>query len=397
MSSMYTINDLNYLEKQLQSPRDIALLRIQLLEDGDDEGFAARFVPLLQKTVELWLASLAGTTQDGFCEEKKDEDISAFVVHNTYETKTLFRVLRLHVAIAKHDPILAEEVGLQGSHICLSKVIRYDSSLWHQVEEDSDAIMELQDLACEVASSSPKFPLRASPLSINDLKDRLPLCISFDDQHSVLIQQVTTRQSAQEDVGFVLWPSAIALSQWLLSNQDVLQQSTSILELGAGCGLVGLLAAQLQGEFSTILTDFNPVVLENIKLNIELNGVKRTTAQKLDFYKQAGDCSYWIAEDETTPQGQVDLILAADMICQPDDAVAAANSIHDALKDGGTAIVVCANGQHRFGVDIFEQECQRVGLTVTTSPVEVKNTERMHLTAGFVEGMLLTMFKIDKR
>lgn len=419
MTFYYGIDDLDNLEQQLQTPRDIALLRLGLLLDNDyytdandtndsskkngagtdvdtstktcyGEGFASAFVPLLQQRFDAWFT--CSTLLDAGGDDKHpDSTITTSTSPLLETTQVLSRVLELYVLIAEKDPTLAEELGRQGSHNALSKLIRCDTSALlsmqeedEEQEEDSitDAIMALQDLACQIASlSSARFPLRTSPFSLEELKDRLPRCISFaaagssssndnntkaDNQYSILIQQVTTRQSAQEDVGFVLWPSAVALSEWLLSHPDVLQNSRSILELGAGCGLVGLLAAQLaisntnyrvDGEATEdggndlntkiIISDFNSIVLENMKRNIDLNGVqKTTTSQKLDFYKQTGDREYWVSDDEATPQEQVDLILAADMICQPSDAVAAANSIHDALKPSGKAIVICADGKH---------------------------------------------------
>jgi predicted nicotinamide N-methyase len=411
--------------------------------ENDDVGFASKFVPILQQAFNAWLKSLtkpperkttacttgakvAGTESidyEGFDEEKKEETLTVptsaakthFAVHDTAETKTLLQVLQLHVTIAQHDPTLSEELGREGSHALLSKLIRYDPLEHSECEEDQDAVMELQDLACEIAACcSPSFPLRVAPFSSQEMRQRLPLCIPFssssnnNNHNKVLIQQVTSRQLAQEDVGFVLWPSAVALSEWLLENQEFVQSAKCILEIGAGCGLVGLLAAQLQQQHSiadesvscrcTILTDFNPVVLDNIQLNIDLNGVaSNATVKKLDFYKQAGDAKdHWIGDSDDSPQEPVDLILAADMICQPSDAVAAANSIHDALVEGGRAVVVCADGKHRFGVDIFEDECRRVGLTVVTSDVDADNMESMNLAAGYVEGMTLTMFTIEK-
>lgn len=416
------------LQEAIQSSRDIALLRHKELENND-VGVAAKFVPLLQRAVDSWFNSLLtkqplaiatanpSTAYDNFDEEKKEEttvvtsNAECFAVHETTETGELLQVLRLHVAIAQNDPTLAEELGREGSHILLSKLIRYDPMEHSNCEEDQDAVMELQDLACEIAAAcSPSFPLRVSPYSLLELKQRLPLCISFssaaiendNNNAKVLIRQVTSRQSAQEDVGFVLWPSAVALSQWLLENQEIVQSAKCILEIGAGCGLVGLLAAQLQqrseNTATTMLTDFNAVVLDNLQLNIDLNDVSSNAiAKKLDFYKQTGDkVDHWIGGNDDSPQGQVDLILAADMICQPSDAVAAANSIHDALVSGGKAVVVCADGKHRFGVDCFEDECRRVGLMVETTSNVDADLESMHLTAGYVEGMTLAMFTIEK-
>lgn len=195
-----------------------------------------------------------------------------------------------------------------------------------------------------------------------------------------------------------MWPSAVALSRWLVSNPSVIK-NRSILELGAGCGLSGLVAAGLQPS-SVALTDFNPKVLENLERNIALNNVN-ATAVGLDFYQQSGESSNGWMDIDGKCHEAVHVILAADMICQPDDAVAAAKSIHDALLPDGIAIVICADTKHRFGVDCFESECEKAGLSVETSSVgdlydgQLVSKEEMKLTTGFVQGMTLTLFQIE--
>jgi predicted nicotinamide N-methyase len=194
----------------------------------------------------------------------------------------------------------------------------------------------------------------------------------------------------------VMWPSAVALSRWLVSNPDIVH-GRSVLELGAGCGLTGLVAAGLSPS-NVVLTDFNPKVLENLSHNIALNNVKGT-AIGLDFYQQHGDCMGWI-DTESESHLQVHVILAADMICQPADAVAAAKTIHDALLPDGLAVVVCAGAKHRFGIDIFESACHHMELSVQTFNVadlydgQLVNKD-MGMTAGYVDGMTLTMFQIE--
>jgi predicted nicotinamide N-methyase len=415
---MWAIEDLDVIEQRVQSLRAICEWRHCLLTEGQ-AGFAASFVPLLEKIIDSWFASVQrkswSSSRTVSVEDTKDDGngmiASSFCsVCDTLETKALSQALSIHVAISQKDPILAEEIGFQGSHMLLTRLIQYDASQYP--EQDQDAIMTLQDLACEIASSASSFPLKLAP--IPNLLERLPLCISFSPQHKLFIQQVTSRQSAQQDVGFVVWPSAVALSQWLIDHPTMVLTAQSILELGAGCGLVGLTAAMLVQEQKQvdkngsrvdddyndpqiILTDFNQVVLDNLRLNIDLNDV-HATVQKMDFYLQSGHAEFWVDDSKIgaeAQQGQVDLILAADMICQPSDAVAAANAIHDALKPGGKAIVVCGNGKHRFGVDCFEDQCKRVGLAVKTSSVAA-NMESLLLTAGYVDGMSLAMFTIDK-
>jgi predicted nicotinamide N-methyase len=220
-----------------------------------------------------------------------------------------------------------------------------------------------------------------------------------------------------------MWPSAVVLSQWLVTNPSVVL-GKRVLEIGAGCGLTGLIAARLQKEYAKecenhsksdpllsdgimqqeiILSDFNTTVLQNLQRNIALNNVERDcSVAGLDFYEQSGTADQW--KDMNGVQcEQVDVILAADMICQPADAVGAANTIHDALRPGGRAIVVCADSEHRFGVEIFETECERVGLNIRAQDVRdmyegklYSSGGGMEQTAGYVEGMSLTMFFLEK-
>lgn len=209
----------------------------------------------------------------------------------------------------------------------------------------------------------------------------------------------------------VLWPSAVILSRWLVTNPLVLQ-GKRVLELGAGCGLTGLVAASLQRKYpidsrsSVLLTDFNATVLKNLQRNIDLNDLSSSSSSSncstvgLDFYhKQNGDG--WHDMDGNSHE-LVDVVLAADMICQPEDAVASAQTIHDLLVSGGKAYVVCADAMHRFGVSEFESACRNVGLQI-----EIEDVKNLHngeflksgldVTSGYVDGMSLTMYFLSKQ
>jgi hypothetical protein len=120
----------------------------------------------------------------------------------------------------------------------------------------------------------------------------------------------------------------------------------------------------------------------------------------LDFYQQTGSSQDGWKSIDGELQPPVDLVLAADMICQPSDAVYAANTICDALASNGKAFVVCADGQHRFGVDCFVSECRRVGLLVQDehlTDTEYVQGLDLEKTSGFVSGMNLILFSIQKR
>ena len=151
------------------------------------------------------------------------------------------------------------------------------------------------------------------------------------------------------------------------------------------------------------ITDFNDLVIKNIKQNIYLNGIECIAEAKgLDFYDQDPTQEGWIEATTKNIIPQVDLILAADVICQPDDAYAAARSIQSALKPGGKAIVISGDLKHRYGVECFEGACIDLNLNVSKYNVadlyegKLIATD-MEKTSGYVDGMTLSMFVVCKK
>lgn len=202
-----------------------------------------------------------------------------------------------------------------------------------------------------------------------------------------------------------------------------------MLELGAGCGVCGIVAACLLKQQTlpatrnqVLLTDYNPIVLDNLQHNIRLNCVVDFCSTAiLDFYHQSGQSSRGWKDCDGMYHPPVDIILAADIICQRDDALAAACTLYDSLRtDGGVAYVICANAEHRFGVEFFLAACQNQNLRVQSYSVrdlfeggllredvdvpqqeedeEAEGTQGggLTLTAGYIPDMNLTLFIIRK-
>lgn len=150
------------------------------------------------------------------------------------------------------------------------------------------------------------------------------------------------------------------------------------------------------------LTDFNPLVLRNLEANVALNDVsEHCRVVGLDFndQSQVSELGGW-KDMNGNVHPQVDLILAADIICQSEDAYGAAMLIRNALRPDGRAVVVCADSTARFGVDHFLPACEKVGLRVDTSPVRdsviAPSSTNLYKTSGYVDGMKLNMFQITR-
>lgn len=365
VTSVAPSTPLSELEESSLSARRIALLRMDaLVESEGATGLPNILCDLLQQAT-------SGTNLD-----------------------FLLRILRLWLRFSRTDSTLAEELGRQGGHRLLVQIMnRMEPS-----EEEDTTEDEIQTVCCEIASSGRSFPLAESPFTLTQLRERLPFSY-IHAQETVLIHQIAHRQSAQVDVGYVLWPSAVVLSSYLEQNAEVL--SGTILELGSGCGLTGLCAA-VQAQQNNVndcrvtLTDFNPTVLENLRQNILLNDVSdRCDAIGLDFYQQSGHGNVW-TDTEGRPHEPVDVVLAADVICQESDAQALSKTLCNALKPTGTAFVVCAKATHRFGVETLESYCHDVTLNVQVQDLRDREVGPLQETSGYVEGMEFTMFVIRK-
>lgn len=80
--------------------------------------------------------------------------------------------------------------------------------------------------------------------------------------------------------GVALWPAAIALAHDIASRADALNGS-QVLELGAGTGLPGIVAASLGGE--VVQTDRHELAMSVCKLNGERNGVQTIAYRLADW------------------------------------------------------------------------------------------------------------------
>jgi len=116
--------------------------------------------------------------------------------------------------------------------------------------------------------------------------------ITHEEEVGFLRGETTTRRP----YGIVLWPAAIALTHEIASR-DV--AGKRVLELGAGTGLPGIVAASLGAR--VVQTDRQQLVLHVCKQNAERNGVTGVEHRIADW-------TAW--EDEA----RYDLILGSDIL-----------------------------------------------------------------------------------
>ncbi|CAH2004945.1 unnamed protein product [Acanthoscelides obtectus] len=137
--------------------------------------------------------------------------------------------------------------------------------------------------------------------------------------------------------GLRTWEAALALSEWIISNQDLFKDK-KVLELGSGLGLTGLVLSTELAPNIVYLTDCHPAVLKNMQDNVRLNVEKETidlTDENDDTVKINDRCIYrssgrkpsvailnlpWedVVEDTCKQIGEIDIIIAADIVYDAD-------------------------------------------------------------------------------
>ncbi|PWY64247.1 hypothetical protein BO70DRAFT_303101 [Aspergillus heteromorphus CBS 117.55] len=113
------------------------------------------------------------------------------------------------------------------------------------------------------------FNVNESLVPLRDLKTASQSSISLD---GLLQNPLILQEDLKEGCGGQLWPAGMVLSKYLLRQHRSSFLNKTIVELGAGGGLVGLAVARgcnigLQPIYITDQTSMLPLMETNIKLN----------------------------------------------------------------------------------------------------------------------------------
>ncbi|KAI8906887.1 putative methyltransferase-domain-containing protein [Gorgonomyces haynaldii] len=129
---------------------------------------------------------------------------------------------------------------------------------------------------------------------------------TFNNIGTVSIHETTYTEA---EIGFQTWGAGILLSK-ILDEEELDVKGKTVLELGSGTGLAGLVCA-LCGAKSTWMTDYHPTVLDNLERNVKLNNLEdKIVVKKLDWRT----CLDPEQQDPSLKETEFDLVIAADCI-----------------------------------------------------------------------------------
>ena len=84
--------------------------------------------------------------------------------------------------------------------------------------------------------------------------------------------KIRSETDYDKSTGMSVWKGSEVMCTYLRRHPDVIHNKR-VLELGAGCGLCGLVCRMVLNPKSVLITDGDNQVLKNLRYNVELNGL----------------------------------------------------------------------------------------------------------------------------
>mmetsp|Transcript_26681 Transcript_26681/g.37601 ORF Transcript_26681/g.37601 Transcript_26681/m.37601 type:complete len:322 (-) Transcript_26681:74-1039(-) len=170
------------------------------------------------------------------------------------------------------------------------------------------------------------------------------------------IEGQSQKLTSGDPYGAVLWPAASAISEYLLKNIGKGTQplkGLTILELGAGTGLVSISAA-LGGADRVIATDYEEIPLALLSYAAENLNLRGAVLSKTIETVNLDMCNF----DDPLPEA--DIVVCADVMYEPKTGRAVAVRVVEALERGSRVLVGDSPG--RAGRPAFMEELRRLGI-----------------------------------
>jgi protein-lysine N-methyltransferase EEF2KMT len=165
--------------------------------------------------------------------------------------------------------------------------------------------------------------------------------------------------------GFCTWEAALHLATYLCSESGKrFVRGKSVIELGAGTGLVSILCAKYLDAKRVAATDGSAEIINHLEFNMSLNGLKSSSRIETAVLKwgQSLDGMFLDDFDETR---SYDLIVAADVTYDPDSIKPLVATLSGllALKPDSRALI-SATRRNAETLDMFRKTCNTWGLEI---------------------------------
>mmetsp|Transcript_3112 Transcript_3112/g.8435 ORF Transcript_3112/g.8435 Transcript_3112/m.8435 type:complete len:225 (-) Transcript_3112:27-701(-) len=163
-----------------------------------------------------------------------------------------------------------------------------------------------------------------------------------------------TERPDQDTTGLSIWSASLVMARWMQAvGKTGCWHDRSVLELGSGCGVPGLMVATSSRSSrprKIYVSDLNPQTVNNLQYNIDLNEVQSfVQASRMDW----DDKSTW-------PEERVDFVIGSDLIYIKSLVPLLVSVIFGTVKPGGKFLYVCPDtgrdGLNSF-VEAMKEKC----------------------------------------
>ena len=172
----------------------------------------------------------------------------------------------------------------------------------------------------------------------------------------------------EDTTGLGIWCASIVMARWMASaDMSCRFQGKNLLELGAGCAIPGLAAAMYSDARCIYLTDLNPVTMNNLQYNIDINADHYSTQHKgnatslLPWVDRVKPMSIDWGDETTWPDEKIDFVLGSDLIYQKSIVPLLKNVVDGLLNEDGSFLYVCPEEGARDGLIEFIKAMSQEG------------------------------------
>ncbi|KAM3917608.1 protein-lysine N-methyltransferase EEF2KMT [Leptodactylus fuscus] len=122
--------------------------------------------------------------------------------------------------------------------------------------------------------------------------------------------------------GLVTWEAALYLAEWAIENNHLFNNRT-ILELGSGIGLTGLVVCKSCSPKKYTFSDYHQKVLQQLKENIQLNGFTLSEehsgpSESLKTVLSVTELDWESVTEQELVNLEADLVIASDVVYDPE-------------------------------------------------------------------------------
>lgn len=229
--------------------------------------------------------------------------------------------------------------------------------------------LETADLFDENASSWSLMPESCSyPVPDDDEAIKGSLFVQdvvLQDCSTIRIQELPLADGVHASTGCQLWPASIALAHLLLSRPSLIM-GKSVIELGAGCGFAGIVAARLAER--AVVTDADTETVKNLRHNVLMNAdywLKDRPSKRPPIDVSAERLAWEdVVRNGWPPERRADVVIGSDIIYGNWGQTVVKVAEH-LLYPSGTMIMLSA--EDRGGLPEFERSMVSAGFEVELS------------------------------